>query len=785
MADTTNERQEESPSHVDVPLPPRGDTSFFDEAQWRVWFALMDTVVPSIVSDSGPEDKRGAGSSSSKDAYRISPDALGSHFELAKTKVASAPTREDFEAYLAEKVSDGQAFRDQMARTLSVAPADTRKMLGRILSLLGSHWGSVPLTGYRRPFYELSANQREAVLRSWQASYLEALRLLAKTVTALAKKTFVQTSPQFARLSGWSDLPAGYRAGAPAGYGFRQFAFGDAATPVVLETDVVVVGSGCGGGVCAKVLAEAGHRVVVVDKGYYFPPAQLPMRSPAAEAHLFESNGAMGVDDGSLNIVAGSAWGGGGTVNWGVSLKTPDYVLREWAEKDGLPFFATPAFRGSLDRVADFMGVSDAAVRQNHRGQALLDGAARLGLRATATPHNSGGRDHHCGHCHFGCGSGAKQGPAVSWLPAAAHAGAEFVEGFHVDRVTFDDEGSGAAAAAGGWGSKTKKMKRATGIVGKWVSRDQDGGLGSSPGERVTRDIVIRAKRVVVSCGTLWSPVLLRKSGLKNPQIGKNLHLHPVNTVGAFWKEETRPWEGCAITSVCSSLENLDNQGHGVKLEPMCTVPLLAYANMPWRSAIDFKLCTLRYRHFDTFFSMARDRDTGQIYPDPETGRPRVAYTPSAFDRAHVLEGVIALARICHATGAEEIRPFLQGVEPFVRRRRRQKEDPRDDSPEAGEEDDPEFQDWLKHVRAAGNPGSAAWGSAHQMGSCRMSASAPAGVVDPRGAVWGVEGLYVADASVFPSASGVNPMITVMAIADWIARGVAAELKEEGVRSVL
>ena len=46
-------------------------------------------------------------------------------------------------------------------------------------------------------------------------------------------------------------------------------------------------------------------------------------------------------------------------------------------------------------------------------------------------------------------------------------------------------------------------------------------------------------------------------------------------------------------------------------------------------------------------------------------------------------------------------------------------------------------------------------------------------MVDERGKVWGVEGLYVADASVFPSASGVNPMVTNMAISDWISRGVA------------
>lgn len=168
----------------------------------------------------------------------------------------------------------------------------------------------------------------------------------------------------------------------------------------------------------------------------------------------------------------------------------------------------------------------------------------------------------------------------------------------------------------------------------------------------------------------------------------------------------------------------------------------------------------------NAFFSMPRDRDTGYIYPDPATGRPRVAYTPSAFDRANGLEGVIALARICYVQGAEEIRPTIAAIEPFVR----------NTSEDNREGEDARFEQWLKRLRAAGNPVTDNWGCAHQMGSCRMSKSADEGVVDAKGNVWGVEGLYVADASVFPSASGVNPMITNMAIANLIAKGVATEL---------
>lgn len=158
------------------------------------------------------------------------------------------------------------------------------------------------------------------------------------------------------------------------------------------------------------------------------------------------------------------------------------------------------------------------------------------------------------------------------------------------------------------------------------------------------------------------------------------------------------------------------------------------------------------------------------MYRDPATGAPRIAYTPSDFDRAHNLRGIEALARLVRARGAREIHPCVADFPPFVR------------SGGGDDDDEARFEEWLARLRAHGNkPPVTPFASAHQMGTCRMGARPHDGVVDPRGRVWGTEGLYVADASVFPSASGVNPMVTVMAIADWIAGGICEELKGEGV----
>jgi hypothetical protein len=204
---------------------------------------------------------------------------------------------------------------------------------------------------------------------------------------------------------------------------------------------------------------------------------------------------------------------------------------------------------------------------------------------------------------------------------------------------------------------------------------------------------------------------------------------------------------------------------------------------MPWLGGLDYKLKALRWRQLANFIAMSRDRDTGVVYQDPQTGGPMIDYSPSAFDRRHLMEGIIAICKMCYVTGATEIRPCLPGVQPFVRTRDDGSSRPGTGSTGAvdGKVDlgikDPTFAAWLETVRKADHsPPTAGFGSAHQMGTCRMSTHDGEGVVDPKGKVWGTDNLYVADASVFPSASGVNPMVTNMAIADWISRGISKAL---------
>ena len=294
-----------------------------------------------------------------------------------------------------------------------------------------------------------------------------------------------------------------------AGFDFEFLQIPPAAEPETFETDVIVVGSGCGGGIAAKNFAEAGHRVLVVDKSYHYPTKHFPMGPTEAFSSMYDGAGSIMADDASIAILAGSAWGGGGTVNWSASLQTQSYVRREWA-KSGLPFFTSPAFQDSLDRVCDMLGVDSEHVQHSTGNRVILEGARKLGHSVKTVPQNTGKVPHNCSHCTLGCAESLKQGPAASTLVDAAKAGAVFMEGFHADRVLFKKGSNGQVAS---------------GVVGTWTSRNAY--LGSTGKNAVTRKVIVKAKTVIVSCGSLQSPLLLLRSRIKNPQIGRNLYLHP------------------------------------------------------------------------------------------------------------------------------------------------------------------------------------------------------------------------------------------------------------------
>ncbi|KAI1344649.1 long-chain fatty alcohol dehydrogenase [Xylariaceae sp. FL0016] len=744
------------PPFETVSRSPTKDAAEFDEFQWRALFALLDAVIPSVVV--GDRDKANGNS------ICISENEFQDLFQSIQRKMKHPPGQDDFREYLASRPINDAKFVTTVKETLAELRPAPRKKLRGILDFMVTRFGGLLSTGYWAPFTEQPTHVREAILQSWQDAWLFIWPLIAKNFFVMAKAAWAKTDPLLLKLSGYqtsADLSRQREPGPAIDYNFLQFDEA-AAEPESLETDVVIVGSGCGGGVCAKVLAEAGHRVIVVDKGHYYAPEQLPMTMETS-GRLFESGGSIQTKDGSILVSAGKCWGGGSTVNWNVSIPITDEVRQEWTREHGIAFFTTPEFQDCVDRVCEVMGVSDAHIQQNHANRVVLDGSKALGWKSKPLPQNTGRSRHQCGsQCAMGCRTSTKQGSSVSWLPAASKAGAHFIQGFDVSEVLFETE---------------NQSRKAVGIVGKWSHPDPETKAEDQ------RRITIRAKKVIVSSGSLNTPLLLLRSGLtvrrrtilrmsnglltlrQNPHIGKNLHLHPCGSMIASFSEDVKGWEGEIMTSLMYEFDNLDGRGHGPRIEVPSMLPYVAFMQLPWHSGLRFKMEALGYRQMSTFLSLPRDRDSGSIYPD-RNGDPTIDYVTSKFDRNHIKVGLVAIAKLCYIQGATEIVPPVRGCPPFQC------------TTPAGARTiaDAAFVQWLRRFEQT-DFSSAILISGHQMGSCRMSSAESNGVVDADGKVWETEDLYVADASVFPSASGVNPMVTVMAIADKIARNVSQSLR--------
>jgi choline dehydrogenase-like flavoprotein len=432
--------------------------------------------------------------------------------------------------------------------------------------------------------------------------------------------------------------------------------------------------------------------------------------------------------DQSVSLIAGACLGGGTVVNYTTSFRTPEEVRAEWASH-GVPAFTSDEYTASLDAVSERLGVNQEYNDPSTREQKLRDGCLALGWHIDAMPRGVRGcaQGKECGYCGLGCRVGAKQSVVKTWLADAAGAGARLLIRAGVDRVLLE---AGAAR----------------GVVGRTV----DG-----------HELRVRARAVVVSCGALHTPALLKRSGLQNPNIGKHLKLHPATAVFGVFDEELKPWEGVMQALYSDQLRDLD-EGYGLKFETAANHPHLYIQFVPWRGARDHLELMQALPNSVPIGVLLRDRDGGEVRVGRD-GQPVVRYRLSAFDAAHLRTGVEGAAQIFEAAGARRIfsshaRWVAYGVD-------------------GGQSNSARRAQFMADADAAGyGPGQVMLASFHIMASARMGGSPASSACDPTGQTWDARDLYVMDGSSFPTASGVNPQISIQAIAHMNARALAARL---------
>ncbi|BGP24828.1 hypothetical protein JCM10295v2_003748 [Rhodotorula toruloides] len=665
---------------------------------------------------------------------------------------------ENLEKFVRTKFSELPGSIDALAQQFctSLSKENVDK-IALTLSLLSTRPGTLLLAGHATPFPDLTVQQRELVLQKWRVSSLPLLRQAFRGLVSLAL---------FVAYNLYDDVL--FAIGYPATGDEKRFAdpdrlrkhfpytFEKIEVPYqVFDTDMLVVGSGAGGGVVASELSKKGWNVFVVEKGQYVKPEDMAGTQRDGFKRLYESEGLMATEDGSMNVLAGSTFGGGTVVNWSASLRPQHFLREQWAKEHGLPYFLSTEYAKSIEYVCDRMGVSDEHLEHNRANQLLVEGSKKLGYPISKIPQNTGGHAHACGYCGFGCTYSEKQSGTVTWLRDAAEHGAKFMTETSVERLLFAVSPSSPLPSPETLDKYTPSSNRRH-CIGALV-KDKNGNLA-----------VIRAKQsTIVSAGTIHSPAVLMRSGLKNPRIGRNLRLHPVVFTTGLYDEHIRPWEGAIMTAVTGVQENWDGSHHGVKIEVIQSFPGGQAAGfIGWTSSKEHKKTMAQYGNLLTLISIARDRGSGRVFLDSE-GKPRMDYTVNSYDGNSLVRGTIAAAEIHLVNGAKRITTAQVDVEDYI--------------PAPGHQylADPKWKEWVAKIEKAGvYPGRCAIGSAHQMGSCQMGAKPSTSVVDPRGRVWGTDGLYVADASVFPTASGVNPMITNMSLSHSIARFIDEDARE-------
>ncbi|THX72995.1 long-chain fatty alcohol dehydrogenase [Aureobasidium pullulans] len=756
----SNQRRttQQSPS----PLSPFQDNNVLTEDQWITLASIVDTII-------SPETHC-IGEIAKEAQFKSAVDAIKHHTAVEDEALLSE--------YLAESATSCLGFREAIHRFLveQVDSGGKKELLG-VLDALTNSRTSWLLTGHLTPFAQLTLRQRERVIQSWATARLQVFRVLFRSFTDMAKAYWTRTSPTLGRVLSYPYTPINHNYGPGFDFPFIVFPplpYGSTLVPATFETDVLIIGSGCTGSVAASVLARSGLEVLVAEKGYHWKPNHLPMSEKEGMAHLFANGGVTLSDTGKMAVLAGSCFGGGGTVNWSASLQLQPFVRQEFARKHDLPYFESSAFQHDMDAVCETMGVGTSGIKHNPGNQILLDGAKKLSMKAKPVPQNTAGEAHACGYCTLGCGSCGKKGPTESWLPDAARHGAKFVEGFQCEKIIFADD------------KTTKGNKIAIGAQGIWTSRDEISGVS---GQVYRRPITVYARRAVVTAaGALGgTALLLQRSGIQNPHLGKHLKLHPVNTLFGVFDKDIMPWEGGILTSVVDEYENINSTGYGCKLEGVSMLPGMALPLMQWKSGLEWKVHAAKFKRMAGWISLARDKGEGEVYADPtDKYRVRVKYDTAKSDQKNIAVGLVALAKIAFVEGAREIHVGVAGVPPFIRRQSVKTYTSAIDARQTGENNgvaaginDPSFLQWLSRLElftVNGLPADASQCSAHQMGTARMGSSPTNSVVNSRGAVWNTRGLYVADTSVLPAASGVNPMITGMAVARGIARSIVEDL---------
>ena len=571
-----------------------------------------------------------------------------------------------------------------------------------------------------RGFASLGADERLAELRSWAESDDRHARWLLRGLLVAFKQ------PHFDDAGVVGALGCRYereRPVAPERPAWREHVIDGrkASRDLELTCEVVVVGTGAGGGAAAYELARRGRAVLLVEAGDWHDRSAFDGRMRRASTRMYLGRGTtFAIGNSACAVWAGRAVGGSTVINSGTCYRAPAATLARWRERYGLPFAS-----GELDpfyaRVEAMLDVRPAALDLvGGSGRVVARGADALGLSNGPLMRNAPDCDGQ-GVCAFGCPTGAKRSSDVSWVPAALRHGAQLVTA--ADVRFLDIEGG-----------------RARGLVARLASG---------------HTLRVRADAVVVAGGALQTPLLLQRSGacVSSGWLGQNLSVHPATKVLAQFDETIDMTRGIPQSWYIDTLA-----AEGIMCEGGSVPPDVTAASVPWLGSRFMELMA-EYGHLASFGLMIQDHARGSVSRGAG-GLPLIRYDMTPGDLARMQRGLALVCDVFLRAGAKRVLPFVH----------------RHDEVRSAFD-----VDLLRRARlTAGDVEVTAF---HPLGTCRMGTDPRRSCVGPDGEAHDTARLFVADGSAVPSSLGVNPQMTIMALALRAAEQIDATLDEPAGRT--
>ncbi|HQZ44997.1 MAG TPA: GMC family oxidoreductase [Usitatibacteraceae bacterium] len=500
-----------------------------------------------------------------------------------------------------------------------------------------------------------------------------------------------------------------------------------------IEADVVVVGSGAGGGVTAEILALAGLSVVILEEGPLRSSSDFRMREREAYPQLYQESAGRQTKDKAVTIFQGRNVGGSTTVNWTSSFRTPPRTLDHWRRAHGLASVGEADLAPWFERMEERLSIAPWPVAPNENNDILRRGCETLGLPTGAIRRNVKGC-RNLGYCGMGCPTNAKQSMLVTTIPSALAHGATLLHRARLDRLVISGDRITHAVA--------------TGVAGS----------GALPGARVIRLV---ARHFVLASGAIGSPAILLRSGAPDPHdlAGRRTFLHPTVVSAAAMPWEVKGFDGAPQTIYSDHfLDAAPIDGPvGYKLEAPPLHPILAGITMPGYGNAHGRWMR-EFANLQVVIALLRDG----FHPDSSGGRvqlradgsPVLDYPIGGILWEAMRRAYLTMAEIQFAAGAKTVLAL--------------------------HEDGVPMSSWAQAKASIASLPMAALRarvvSAHVMGGCAMGPDASRAVVDERGRHHHVKNLSVHDGSIFPTSIGANPQLSIYAFAARLSAGLASDL---------